>query len=664
MSATTDPATLPAKPVKEDHRWEVLLLISSLAAAILFGVTAYHEIAMAPWRKHQTEYRKLLIARATNDQARADAESFKIGYRQAYLPGLGRVDRCPTCHLGMDDSSMQEDALKVELKVEDPSTKDDLIMVLKVHPGDILEHHSVDRFGCTICHGGLGRATEKNEAHGKNSHRPAPMRSGEMLQVACAECHSDAELPGMPIYNLSRKLFTRKACLACHSLRGTGPTLRGVTAIQGPNLTEEAGKHDFQWQVDHFLDPQKVSENSKMPNFDFTEEEARALAFLMMSFTGEGPSHGFIPLPTDGGTSVLPPMTVDQLGADIDPLAALGYVGSETCLACHTALNPGLADTWRDSKMAHAFDVVQDVADNEICLPCHTTGHNPVTNVFVEPSVGCEACHGPGKQYVADALVGNFEDHKTHANAGVLEKDRCLTCHKTMHVSTENHEEAIRAEHEAPAEEATAGEMKSNDAALDRLMTSFLSESSSPAGEKKNNRAALVCLMTGFIGESASLGSLPLLAADTETAEEAAEALEMIGAKINPKAAPGYVGSEPCLFCHSGLNPEVVDDWKESKMAHAFEAVRDVPDHEICLPCHTTGHNPDTNEFVEPNVGCEACHGPGKDSCVDAVFERRAEHSERMNVNNQDKNRCAGCHRVHVPKEQHEEIMRDEEAIR
>ena len=29
-----------------------------------------------------------------------------------------------------------------------------------------------------------------------------------------------------------------------------------------------------------------------------------------------------------------------------------------------------------------------------------------------------------------------------------------------------------------------------------------------------------------------------------------------------------------------------------------------------CIRCHTTGYNPQTEEFVENGVGCEACHGP------------------------------------------------------
>jgi hypothetical protein len=36
---------------------------------------------------------------------------------------------------------------------------------------------------------------------------------------------------------------------------------------------------------------------------------------------------------------------------------------------------------------------------NERCAGCHTTGYQPVTRTFVELSIGCEECHGPGARH-------------------------------------------------------------------------------------------------------------------------------------------------------------------------------------------------------------------------------------------------------------------------
>ncbi len=45
--------------------------------------------------------------------------------------------------------------------------------------------------------------------------------------------------------------------------------------------------------------------------------------------------------------------------------------------------------------------------------------------------------------------------------------------------------------------------------------------------------------------------------------------------------------------------PYKVDNWKETPLSTK------------CNGCHTTGFNPDTFEFSEYGIGCEACHGPG-----------------------------------------------------
>ncbi len=45
--------------------------------------------------------------------------------------------------------------------------------------------------------------------------------------------------------------------------------------------------------------------------------------------------------------------------------------------------------------------------------------------------------------------------------------------------------------------------------------------------------------------------------------------------------------------------PYKVDSWRQTPMSTQ------------CNGCHTTGFNPETHEFNEFGIGCEACHGPG-----------------------------------------------------
>ncbi len=62
------------------------------------------------------------------------------------------------------------------------------------------------------------------------------------------------------------------------------------------------------------------------------------------------------------------------------------------------------------------------------CDGCHTTGFDAETKSFHEPSIGCEACHGPGEKH-----VGSGGDAKDIVNPAKLTKERrdmiCEACH-------------------------------------------------------------------------------------------------------------------------------------------------------------------------------------------------------------------------------------------
>jgi len=61
------------------------------------------------------------------------------------------------------------------------------------------------------------------------------------------------------------------------------------------------------------------------------------------------------------------------------------------------------------------------------CDGCHTTGFDPGTKSFHEPSIGCEACHGPGEKHVVSRAAGDI------VNPWKLSKERrdmvCEACH-------------------------------------------------------------------------------------------------------------------------------------------------------------------------------------------------------------------------------------------
>jgi predicted CXXCH cytochrome family protein len=72
------------------------------------------------------------------------------------------------------------------------------------------------------------------------------------------------------------------------------------------------------------------------------------------------------------------------------------YVGSSACQPCHT----DAYNAWKSSKHASIFKPETDTSP--VCSGCHTTGINVSEQGPNENDVGCEACHGPGCDHVAN----------------------------------------------------------------------------------------------------------------------------------------------------------------------------------------------------------------------------------------------------------------------
>jgi len=77
------------------------------------------------------------------------------------------------------------------------------------------------------------------------------------------------------------------------------------------------------------------------------------------------------------------------------------FVGSARCGKCHGAE----LEAWRRGPHSRAGASLGAVAASS-CLGCHSTGDAPVGPV-AERSVGCEACHGPGKGYSEGDIMAN-----------------------------------------------------------------------------------------------------------------------------------------------------------------------------------------------------------------------------------------------------------------
>ncbi|MBW1699620.1 MAG: hypothetical protein JRH18_12145 [Deltaproteobacteria bacterium] len=71
----------------------------------------------------------------------------------------------------------------------------------------------------------------------------------------------------------------------------------------------------------------------------------------------------------------------------------------------------------------------------QYCAGCHAMGVDLETNTFSEPSVGCEACHGPGFHHVALPETAVFDKRSTIVNPSHLpagfRTQICGSCHSS-----------------------------------------------------------------------------------------------------------------------------------------------------------------------------------------------------------------------------------------
>lgn len=185
------------------NKW--LLLASSLGVLVLLVAAAVRENVLLEWRQVQAE-------------VRLDGQPVPVHLRQVVNPTLGVADRCVSCHVSMAPG---------EQSVTGPAQR--------THPNVV---HDPADFGCTACHGGQGRATLKEDAHGTVHFWPEPMLPVRSTEAGCGTCHATAGIPRREILEAWSATFERLDCRACHRVDGRGGTIRpDGGGMEGPDLT-------------------------------------------------------------------------------------------------------------------------------------------------------------------------------------------------------------------------------------------------------------------------------------------------------------------------------------------------------------------------------------------------------------------------------------------
>jgi cytochrome c2 len=144
------------------------------------------------------------------------------------------VDRCESCHMNVREPLRITPAVMVAKGEKKP---DEYARAFSSHPEpELLKTHDPEKFGCSPCHQGNGRATTSVEkAHGNYEHWLWPLFPKQNAEAGCQTCHAaDMHLAagdvGTHISN-GKFLFRQRGCMGCHRYEGYDKEPEDLTSI-------------------------------------------------------------------------------------------------------------------------------------------------------------------------------------------------------------------------------------------------------------------------------------------------------------------------------------------------------------------------------------------------------------------------------------------------
>jgi mono/diheme cytochrome c family protein len=299
--------------MRVDTSLKLLLIFGSLLFLCSNALVLYKNYTIE-WRPTQKEYLAMAIERADNPQVREMLEGRSPRIEQVIITKFGGqiVDRCITCHMGVDDENFKD--------APQPFT---------THP-PLPGRHPLRVFGCTVCHGGNGRALIAKDAHGEYKHWEDEQLNGDFVQAKCAQCHTDP-YNHLPQMQLGSKLYMEKACYACHKIEGVSD---GKLA---PDLTRVGVKFKTPYLLESIENPTANDSESIMPKMELTDDEKKAMTVYLKSQVGENLVEGSV-------------TRIDRLAAwkaKSEPVVEVTVESGEkvfkekACNACHTINGKG-----------------------------------------------------------------------------------------------------------------------------------------------------------------------------------------------------------------------------------------------------------------------------------------------------------------------------------
>ncbi|MDF1566062.1 MAG: c-type cytochrome [Deltaproteobacteria bacterium] len=298
------------RPVELQSRTPHFFAAALLLAAVTVWAVHDELETRRPWKAHQRAFFALEVRRGAEGLPSRGGER-QPELSQIWLPELDVVDRCTSCHLGIDrpDYGDPEEIVAFANEVMDRDGEEaeverrfgvpwatiegwmdeadrgevprqEVPRLFRSHPhlqALIQDAHPFERFGCTPCHEGQGPQTKgvggwldgRPFDHGRNDpHWERPMLSlgsetePPYVQATCPDCHGDLlRLPFAETLQQGQALARTLACWGCHPIEGLSPERR-----RGPTLEHLRAKTTPGWIAEWLRHPAAWREGTTMPN--------------------------------------------------------------------------------------------------------------------------------------------------------------------------------------------------------------------------------------------------------------------------------------------------------------------------------------------------------------------------------------------------------------
>ena len=249
---------------KLTYRMRLVFAVSSIVFLAVLAISPFKDYRRE-WKQYKRSYLRFAQGRPDTKKLLAD---YNPNIDQIWLPGMNVVDRCTTCHQGITQATLADNAVPEPFRAHPPIP------------------HNVRDWGCTVCHRGQGPATEVAEAHESTLAWEQPVLPTKFIQASCGTCHQ-ANLPQTPQVTRGRQLLTKLNCQGCHRLPGIDRP-----QMLGPDLSSVGTKVSREWIYKWLKEPRTIvdkdgnvtvngyesQEEPRMPKFRLTDEELRALS--------------------------------------------------------------------------------------------------------------------------------------------------------------------------------------------------------------------------------------------------------------------------------------------------------------------------------------------------------------------------------------------------